>query len=157
MFKHPNFEFVTLLEQHEVPFVIVGGYAINIYAPPRATEDVDVVWIRDDDAEIKLAAALNDANASWISNERDPQTGIEKLVRVDLGYVRIQHLMMLWTDYGFVDLFDFVPGMPAEDVKRFYADSTVVGGRRYASLEWMKKMKRAASRPKDLQDLANLP
>ena len=35
--------------------------------------------------------------------------------------------------------------------------AVVAGGVRYASLEWLKKMKQAAGRPKDLEDLRNLP
>jgi hypothetical protein len=35
--------------------------------------------------------------------------------------------------------------------------STGVGRRRFASLEWLKKLKLAAGRPRDCIDLENLP
>ena len=76
---------------------------------------------------------------------------------VSRAYVNCEHLMMLETSYGFVDLFDFVPGLPGENIEKFFADSVIVGDRRYASLDWLKRMKQAAGRPQDLEDLRNLP
>lgn len=65
--------------------------------------------------------------------------------------------MMLWTDYGFADLFDYIPGHPSEDVRNLFDTAVVVDGVRYASLQWLKKMKQAAGPPRDLEDLRNLP
>ena len=157
MWKYQGIEFFSLLARHEIPFVIVGGHACNIYAPPRSTEDVDVVWMRSAESARRLLEALREANACWISNERDPNTRIEKLVPVTAAYINCEHIMMLVTDYGFADLVDFIPGMPTENVQQLYDQSVIVADRRYASLEWLKKMKQAAGRPRDLEDLRNLP
>ena len=114
--SRPQHEFYTLLRKHAVPFVVIGGHAVQFHGYVRTTEDVDLIWIRSDESELRLADALREANAGWISNERDPQTGIEKLVPVTLSHIRSRHLMMLCTDYGFVDLFDYIPGLPVADV-----------------------------------------
>ena len=43
---HPDFdEFLSLLNQHNVQFVIVGAYALAFHGQPRATGDIDI-WIR---------------------------------------------------------------------------------------------------------------
>lgn len=153
----PQYEFVELLQKHGVPFCLVGGHAVQVHGHGRDTEDIDVVWLRGEESKKQLLQVLQEANACWISNERDPQTRIEKLVPVTAAYINCEHLMMLWTDYGFVDLFDYIPGHPAEDVQKLFDAAVDVGGVRYASLDWLKKMKQAAGRPKDLEDLRNLP
>jgi hypothetical protein len=122
----------------------------------RNTEDVDLIWVRSPEVESRLLAALEEAHACWISNERDPQTGIEKLLPVSPAYIQAHHLMMLLTDYGFVDLFDYVPGFPDESVPSLYARSVPSGPLRYIPLDWLKKLKQAADRPKDRLDLEQL-
>ncbi len=153
----PQHEFFVLLRRHAVPFVVIGGHAVQFHGYVRNTEDVDLVWLRSEDSESRLVAALREANAAWISNERDPQTGLERLIPVSAAYVRATHLMMLCTDYGFVDLFDYIPGFPSEDVEAFYRDGVNTGEIRYVSLAWLRKMKSAADRPKDRMDLEKLP
>ena len=153
----PHHEFVAILQRHGVPFCLVGGHAVQMHGHGRNTEYIDAVWLRGDRSSDQLLSVLQEANACWINNERDPATGIEKLVPVTAEYIRSEHLMMLWTDYGFVDLFDYIPGYPSEDVQNLIDTAVVAGGVRYASLEWLKKMKQAAGRPRDLEDLRNLP
>jgi hypothetical protein len=157
MASRPQHEFYALLRKHDVSFVVIGGHAVQFHGYLRNTEDVDLVWIRSQESEVRLAAALQEANAGWMSDERDPQTGLERLIPVTPSYVRANHLMMLCTDYGFVDLFDYIPGFPAADVGEVYRDSIVAGEIRYVSLDWLKKMKQAADRPKDRLDLEKLP
>ena len=50
-------------------------------------------------------------------------------------------LLMLRTRAGFLDLFDFIPGLPAEDTNQLMETSQEAGGLRYASLEWLERMK----------------
>jgi hypothetical protein len=152
----PQFEFYSLLVRHEVPFVIIGGHAVQFHGYLRNTEDVDILWVRSEESEPRLLAALREANAQWISNEKDPQAGLERVVPVSQAYLSSTHLMMLLTDYGFVDIFDYVPGFPEVDPRELYAQSVPSGQLRYVSLEWLKKMKKAADRPKDRLDLENL-
>lgn len=37
-------EFIQLLNKHKVKYLIVGGYAVSLYARPRNTDDIDF-WI----------------------------------------------------------------------------------------------------------------
>jgi hypothetical protein len=141
---------------HKVPFVIVGGHAVNFHGHPRATQDLDVIWLRRPDSEASLLQALNAVNARWVSNEIDSSTGLERLVAVTASYVASTHLMMLFTDYGFLDLFDFVPGFPEEDVEQVLAESVPLRELRYVSLPLLKRMKAVANRPRDVDDLEQL-
>ena len=152
----PQFELLLLLRRHGVPFVVVGGHAVTFHGHVRSTEDVNVVWLRSPDAEVALTAALREANAAWISAEIDPATLAERLMPVTEAYVRGNHLMMLFTDFGFLNVFDYVPGYPHADVAEFFAESVLHGDLRYASLAWLRRMKAAAGRPKDNDDLSKL-
>jgi hypothetical protein len=65
--------------------------------------------------------------------------------------------MMLCTTAGFLDLFDHVPGHPSVPVSAVWEAAVELDGIRFASLEWLRRLKRASGRPKDLLDLENLP
>jgi hypothetical protein len=151
------FRLIDVLIKHDVPFVIIGGHAVAYHGYVRATEDTDVVFLRSADAEAALCKALAELNARWIGNEIDPETGIEYTYPVSPGYVRGTRLMMLVTDDGFLDIFDYIPGCPDEPVDQLFNSSRESGRRRFVSLEWLRRMKQAAGRPKDQLDLDNLP
>ncbi len=152
----PENPIIDALTRHEVPFVLIGGLAVVEHGHVRATEDTDLIFRRTPMSEKGLLAALQELKACWISHEKDPATGVEKLVPVTQTYLRTQHMMMLITSAGFLDLFDYIPGFPDEPVDSLFADSELRDGMRFASLPWLLKMKRAANRPKDLDDIANL-
>ena len=151
------FRLIDVLVKHDVPFVIIGGHAVTYHGYVRATEDTDVVFLRSDGAEAALYKALVELNARWIGNEIDPSTGHEYTYPVSPAYIRGTHLMMLLTDEGFLDVFDYIPGYPNEAVSELLGSSHESAGRRFVSLEWLRRMKQAAGRSKDRIDLDNLP
>lgn len=145
-----------LLQRHGVPFAVIGGHAVSVHGYIRATEDHDIVFLRTPDSEQRLAAALQEIHARWIADELDPATGSERQIPVTDAFIQSQHLMMLVTDAGFLDIFDYVPGSPSTPVAQFIAEGLEVAGIRYASKDWLLRMKRAAGRPQDLLDIENL-
>lgn len=153
----PDFRVFEVLSRHDVPFLVIGGHAVSFHGFVRATEDTDVLWMRSPEAERGLLAALEELDAEYIGTEIDPATGIERTYPVNAAFVRSQSLMMLCTSAGFLDLFDYVPGYPGEPVATLFASSREVEGIRFVSLEWLRQLKAAAGRPKDLLDLENLP
>ena len=42
----PDPGILDVLTRHAVPFVVVGGHAVNLHGYIRATEDTDVLWVR---------------------------------------------------------------------------------------------------------------
>ena len=74
----PDRSVLDVLHRHGVPFVVIGGHAVNYHGHLRATEDTDVVWQRSVDSEPRLLAALEELSAEWIGDEVDPATGIER-------------------------------------------------------------------------------
>lgn len=61
---NPDFkDMLQCLLDHEVEFLLVGGYALAAHGFPRATKDIDIwVWPNPINAE-KLIAALNEFGA----------------------------------------------------------------------------------------------
>ena len=152
-----NFPIFEALKRHGVPFVIIGGHAVNFHGHTRLTEDTDVVWLRSADSEIALGQALSEIRAQYIGDDIDPVTKIERTYPVTHSFIQTHALMMLCTDLGFLDLFAYVPGFPEANVQEFFDQSVEAGGFRYASISWLRKMKAAAGRNKDMDDLRNLP
>lgn len=153
----PEFRLLDVLTRHGVPFVVVGGHAVSFHGFIRGTEDTDVLWIRSPAAEASLLRALEELAAEFIGNEIDPATGIESTHPVTAAFIRAERLMMLCTSAGFLDLFDYVPGYPSVPVSTVWETGIDLDGIRFASLEWLRKLKQAAGRPKDLLDLEQLP
>ena len=143
------------LLQHGVVFVVIGALAVNAHGYIRATEDSDVVFRRTPENEAALLAALQELNACWVMTDKAEPGGV-RLVPVSASYVAQTQLMMLVTDAGFLDLFDYIPGFPDEPVDSLFADCELSNGVRYVSLRWLRKMKQASGRPLDLTDLERL-
>jgi hypothetical protein len=146
----------TSLRKHGVPFVIIGGHAVFRHGYRRTTADVDLVWLRSPASAIALLAALQELQAVWIGREIDPATGIEKTYPISAAFIDREHLMMLWTPHGPLDLFDYIPGLPAEDVEQLFKTGVEGDGLTFSSLSWLRKMKRASGRTRDLADLEEL-
>ncbi len=153
----PDFRVFEALSRHGVPFVVMGGHAVSFHGYVRGTEDTDVLWVRSPQSEAGLLLALDELEARYIGTEIDPATGIERTYPVTAAFVRSQQLMMLCTNAGFLDLFDYVPGHPGVAVAAVLESSAEAEGVRFISLEWLRRLKNAAGRPKDLLDLENLP
>lgn len=148
---------VDVLLQHHVPLVIIGGLAVNAHGYLRSTADVDVVFRRTKESETQLFKALDSLNAFWIGNEIDSKTGIEATHPVTLAFVQSKRLMMLGSDHGYLDLFDYLPGLPADELSELFDSAIDINGRPHCSLRMLRRLKKAAGRPQDLIDLENLP
>jgi hypothetical protein len=153
----PDLDVFEVLNRHGVPFVVIGGHAVCVHGYVRSTEDTDVLWIRSPANEASLLNALEELHAHYIGSDIDPATGIERTHPVNASFVQSQSLMMLVTDAGFLDLFDFVPSLPDVPVTEVAESSLHVNGVSFASLEWLRRMKAASGRPQDLIDLERLP
>jgi len=118
MKPHSDFEeFLKLLEDHNVEYLIVGGYAVAFYGYPRFTKDLDIFYLNDSDniEKLKKVLILFGFDESVITREALSQNGniitfgLEPL-RVDLmneidgvDYERAKHHSQRGT-YGETDV-----------------------------------------------------
>jgi len=130
------------LKEHKVEFVIIGATAFPVHGYARATLDIDI-FIRPTTANAKKAwAAL-------------------KAFGYDVTDIKVEDLLkkkLLIRQYAVeTNIHPFVKGIGFEDVWRNKVKAkfgnTFVN---FASLGDLIKMKRAAGRPKDLDDLRYL-
>ena len=54
---------IETLARHKIPFVIIGGHAVNYHGHQRGTQDVDAIWLRAPDSEAALLSALREVAA----------------------------------------------------------------------------------------------
>lgn len=142
------------LDRHRVRYVIIGGIAAIAHGNQRATFDLDVTPHPDPANLTRLAGALTELNARL--------RGIDGLDH-DLSPTDPDHLAYggnwtLTTDAGPLDVMaDPAGAAPYDDLERRGASVELRGHTlRVVGRDDLIAMKRAAGRPKDLDDIAAL-
>jgi hypothetical protein len=148
---------INLLARARIDAIVIGGHAVIYHGYLRTTEDIDLIFRRTPESEPLLYEVLSSINAYWISEDINPQTGLERTYPISLPYIRQHSMLLLGSDIGYIDLFDFIPGIPGATFDDIWRDAVVHDGCAYASLTWLKQMKRSANRLQDELDLENLP
>ena len=140
----PDFrEFLSLLNEYDVRYLLVGGYAVGFHGYVRYTKDLDVWVAIGPDNAAKTAKVIE----IFAGTKMDPSKVLSTRTLLQIGAppTRIEVL----TEVDGVD-FD------ACFEQRF---TKVVDGLpiNVISLTDLRKNKRASNRPQDLADLDNLP
>ena len=128
------------LQRHEVRYVVIGGIAAVLHGVPRYTFDLDILIEATLDNATRLLAALLEAGlgtASLITPE-------ELLARE----------ITVFNDYVRVDVQTSTPGLQFADAWERRATMSYQQQPFYTvSLSDLLASKRAAGRPKDLEDV----
>lgn len=136
----------------DVEFVVIGGVAARAHGSPRITEDLDICYSATAGNLDRLAELL----ALWNAYPRGIEPGLPFFM--DRRTLTTNPVLTLTTDEGALDLFDIVEGVgDFNAVCR--ASVTVDGGTvQFFALDLpgLVKAKRAAGRPKDLDQLPEL-
>ena len=133
---------LTSLKEHNVKFVIIGATAFPVHGYSRATLDIDI-FIRPEKANAeKTLIALENFGYDVRDLTVDELLTKKILIR--------QYLVE-------TDIHPYVKGVSFDDVwrnkvKAKFGDTFVW----FASLDDLIKMKKAAGRPKDIEDLKYL-
>jgi hypothetical protein len=141
----PDFsEFLRLLNEHEVKYLLVGGYAVGYHGYVRATADLDL-WIQRDrrNAE-RVVKALQDFGFGVSNLDPDLFLTEERIVRMGMPPMRIEIL----TSISGVEFGECYRSRIVESW-----DDVIVN---IIDLEKLKENKRASGRLKDLSDLEHL-
>lgn len=138
-------EFLKLLAEHDVRYLIVGGYAVGYHGYPRATGDMDV-WV---DATLANAERLVMALREFGFDvpELEPELFLQPDRVVRMGHPPLQ-----------IELLTSVSGVAFSECYSTREQDEINGTPMYViGLEKLKENKRASGRHKDLDDLENLP
>lgn len=139
----PDFkEFLRLLNSHQVRYLLVGGYAVNLHGYSRYTGDMDI-WVEiDPENARKVCAALRDFGFGE-SSGADQQVFLNERALVQMG-VPPNRIDILTTISGVI-FSDCYPSRLAFDV-----DGIPVC---LIDLDHLMTNKRATGRLKDLADV----
>lgn len=145
-------EILARLTARGVDFVVVGGFAAVIHGSPRVTQDLDLCYSPDPENLRALGDVLAGLNARLY--------GIEDEVPfvADERTLRGVEILTLQTDLGKLDLLARPSGRPRYTELKASADRVDIGDLLISvvSIPDLIAMKRAAGRPKDLADIAEL-
>lgn len=143
---------ISELVQSEVRFVVIGGLAARLHGSPRITEDLDICYGVSEHNRQRLAELL----AKWHAYPRGVEPGLPFIM--DVKTLEVTPVMTLTTELGDIDLFDVVEGVGAYDQVLKASVEVVTGDLRFRALglPGLLKAKRAAGRPKDLDQIPEL-
>jgi hypothetical protein len=153
-------ELLRVLLEHDVEFVVVGGFAVVAHGYTRATKDIDIVPRPTEKNRENLFAALAATDARPIKE----------------GDLRAEEMPVAWTAealshggnwaletrFGRLDVLQYIEGVEAVEsfsdlrARAFVVDVADVGSVAFAGYEDLVLMKEVAGRPRDLNDLAEL-
>lgn len=137
-------EFLRLLTKHRVDFMLVGGFAVALHGFPRATADFDL-WIDTSTANTgRVLGALRDFGFAPDDETARALATPGKILRMGYPPSRIE---LLTAPAGVV----FAPCHARAVMKDVFGVEVPV-----ISLDDLIANKRAAGRPKDLIDAAEL-
>ena len=141
----PDFkEFLQLLNDHQLEYLLIGGYAVAYHGYPRATGDIDI-WVAINPATAaKLVLVLRAFGFGSSGATAETVLQPNKIIRMGNPPLRIE---ILTTISGV----DFRTAY-AQHVEEVIDEVRVT----IISLADLKQNKQASGRLKDLNDLANL-
>lgn len=140
---------LELLDHGEVQFIVIGGFALNLYGSPRATGDLDICYERSPENMDRLAKVLGRVRARLVNAPAELNLPIdERRLAMGMNFT-------FETVFGRFDCLGEVEGAGGfDDLARTSIEMDIFGVQvAVASIEAMQRMKIASGRPKDLVDL----
>ena len=137
-------EFIQLLGDNSVRYLIVGGYAVAFHGHPRYTKDLDI-WIHLEPSNAaRIVAALR-------------QFGFGSLDLQPADFLSVDQIIQLGYPPNRIDLLTTLPGVDFDECYKgrvvVEVDGVTVN---FIDLENLRKNKAASGRFQDLADLENL-
>jgi len=138
-------EFLNILQNRSIQYLLIGGYAVGYHGYPRATNDLDI-WIAMEPANAdKMVSALKEFGFDVPELSRELFLKKNNIVRMGIAPIRIEILTTI-SGVEFSDCFherviDQIDGIEVNII----------------SLKQLKRNKKSSGRHKDLDDYENLP
>lgn len=137
-------EFLELLNEKEVKYLIVGGFAYSFYAQPRYTKDIDIFISSSPENATKMVEVIEDFGFKSFGLTVDDFSKEHSIIQ--LGYPPVR-----------IDIITSVSGVDfdsawANKVQGKYGEITVY----FISLSELIKNKRTTGRDQDLVDVKYL-
>lgn len=136
--------FLKLLNDHDVAYLVVGGYAYAIHVEPRFTKDLDIFLKRDQENAQKILKVLEDFGFGSLDLSKEDFLEPDQVVQLGNPPLRI-------------DLLTSISGVEFKEAwkNRFsgkYGEVDVF----FIGKEELRKNKKATGRESDREDLRNM-
>lgn len=143
---------IRSLVDQDIRFIIVGGVAATVHGSARLTQDLDIVYARDDENMDRLVEAL----ASLEPYLRGAPAGLP--FDWSVATLRRGLNFTLRTTLGDIDLLGEITGGGGYGELTCHTIEVELFGHACACLDlpWLIRTKRAAGRPRDLETIAEL-
>ena len=141
----PDFkEFLKLLTEYDVRYLLIGGYAVGFHGYPRATEDLDIwVAIHPENAQ-KLVSVLK--AFGFDDPALKPELFLQKPKIIRMGFPPMR-----------LEITTAISGVEFDECYRTRIVDKLDGVEvSLIDLEHLKQNKKASGRAKDRADLENL-
>ena len=137
-------EFIELLNENKVKYLVVGGYAVAFHGHPRYTKDLDV-WIElSPDNAHNILGALKEFGFGSLDLKPD-------------DFLEDDQIIQLGNPPNRIDILTTLKELKFEDCYKAKVEVEIQGLRiDFIDIENLKKNKRATGRPQDLADAENL-
>jgi hypothetical protein len=128
-----------VLEERNIPYMVIGGLANAVWGEPRATLDIDVtVWVEDGE----IARVVGDLTSAFRALHADP-----------VGFVRQTRVLPLESAEGVrIDIIFGLLPFEREAIRRACPMTIGGGSARFCTAEDLVLMKIISSRDKDQAD-----
>lgn len=137
-------EFIASLNNNQVRYLVIGGYAVALHGYPRYTKDLDV-WVE-----------MSETNAARMVRALE-EFGFGSLGLEAADFLEVDQIIQLGYPPARIDLITTPVGVEFEECYESRVEVEIEGVRvKFIDLENLKKSKRAAGRMQDLADLENL-
>ncbi len=138
-------DFVRLLNQHQVEYMIVGGYALALHGKPRHTGDLDI-WINISDSNSeKMLKVLKDFGMSSMGFRKEDFLKPGYMSQIGYPPLRIDILNSI-DGISFIDAFKNMNCIEIENSLKI----------QYIGLKDFIKNKQATGRIQDLADIQEI-
>ncbi|OGN74112.1 MAG: hypothetical protein A2X25_00055 [Chloroflexi bacterium GWB2_49_20] len=138
-------EFLKLLKEHDVRYLLIGGYAVGFHGYPRATADMNI-WVEiDPENANKIVAVLK--KFGFNLPELSPQLFLQEKQIIRMGVPPVK-----------LEICTSISGVEFEACYEKHIVAELDGVEvNLIGLNDLKVNKRASGRSKDLTDLEYLP
>lgn len=144
IFEQDFIDFVQLLNQYEVKYMVVGAYALSLHGRPRHTGDLDI-WIKPDRINaLKMVSVINDFGFGPLGLEE--KDFLQDNYVTQLGYPPLR-----------IDILNSISGVDFDEAYLAKVETEVDELKIvFISVNDFIKNKRATGRAKDLGDIESL-
>lgn len=142
----PDFkEFLRLLNCHNADYLVIGGFAVGFHGYPRSTSDIDIWMSKTPENVIRVVAEIREFG--FDTPNLTPELFLQQRKIVRMGHPPVR-----------IEVMNEIEGVTFDECRADRVKTEFDGiPVNIIGLAGLRRNKTASARPKDLDDLQQLP